>query len=85
MAKTNETNNLNTMFTITNWTLEEKRKFLTLQDAVDAGKKLSINKVFGIVEMQLKGDKYCPVQWYERNGKLIEDDKTFLSIYNIGG
>lgn len=85
MAKTNETNNLNTMFTLTNWTLEEKRKFPTLQDAVDAGKELSINKVFGIVEMQLKGDKYCPVQWYERNGKLIEDDKTFLSIYNIGG
>jgi len=83
MAKTNETNNLNNVFTLTNWTCGEKRKFQTLQDAVDAGKELSINKVFGIVEMQLKGDKYCPVQWYERNGKLIEDDKTFLSIYNI--
>lgn len=84
MRNTNVTININNIFTITDRTLGEKRLFPTLQDAINAGKELNTNEVFGIVEMQLKDNEYCPVQWYERNGKLIEDDETFLSIYKIG-
>lgn len=81
MRNTNVTINLNSIFTLTDHTLGEKRLFPTLRDAIDAGKELNINKVFGIVEMQLKDNEYYPVQWYEACGKLIEDEETYYSIY----
>lgn len=81
MAKAKVTININNIFTLTDRTLGENRLFPTLKDAVNAGKELKTEKVFGIVEMQLKGNEYYPVQWYERDGNLIEDEDSYYSIY----
>jgi len=81
MAKTKVTININNIFTITDRTLGEKRLFPTLQDALNARKELNTKKVFGIVEMQLKGNEYYPVRWYKHDGNLIEDEETYYSIY----
>lgn len=74
MAKTNVTININNIFALSDRTLSEGRFFTTLQDAVKtSGESESANDV-DIVEMELQGNEFVPIRWYEADGTLIEDD-----------
>lgn len=75
MASVNVTININNVFALSDWTLSEGRFFTTLKDAVDANKESESTNDIGIVEMELQGNEFVPVRWYEGDGTLIEDDE----------
>lgn len=74
MASVNATININNVFALSDWTLSEGRFFITLQDAINAGKESDSTNDVGIIEMELQGNEFVPFRWYESDGKLIEDD-----------
>lgn len=64
----------NNIFALSNRTIGEGRFFTSLDAAVMECIQSEQSHDIDIVEMELQGNEFVPINWYESNGTLIEDD-----------